>query len=126
MNEKLLEYLPDPETVKGGLGAVLETLQTEAPVLVKEILWYKGVTSFICFLFTLAVPTTIWLVLRYYKEALIAYDKQKPDCNWPAVNVLTWLVTISFSSIAIFGYNGWLQILIAPRLFLLEYLDKLM
>jgi len=126
LNTRLLEYLPDPNTVKGGIGSVVEGLQSEAPLLVKEILLWVGCMSclkFLTFLILLFLCRKVFTNL--WKAAVILEAK---DEYWKGLRLanLFFLIPSALFFWGMWYQLAWLKILIAPRLFLLEYISNLL
>jgi hypothetical protein len=124
MKEQLQEVLVTMlDKTQAGISTIVDTLMVEAPELVREILVYNFVVSFAWFVLLLgiviamAIPTKrIWVWCIKYTS-----DNDEPAC----------ILSILYSAIhilIIFGYIGsitWLQIWLAPRLYLLEYITAL-
>ena len=105
----------------------------EAPELVKELLWYKGTVSFI---WIAIFGTAVLITLRYEKRiwnAALKFDKDNScwsdryDTFGPRTvfsgiySLLNIILCIPF-----FAYGSrFLKILIAPRLYIMEYLTQL-
>ncbi len=126
LNARLLEYLPDPNTVKGGIGSMVETLQSEAPVLVKEVLnWHFCVELIPCILgviLIVAIPLWVFLFIRKYS---VKY-RAEMECYCHEDKFALFALFALIPSVALVCANlAWLQIWIAPRLFLLEYIGDL-
>jgi hypothetical protein len=119
IGSRLLEYLPDPNTVKGGIGSIVENIQSEAPQLVEELLQFHFVMSMLWFV------VFIILILIFFGLVIVSMRATFKDDDWfPAVFI---------SGCGLIGCivgacmcTTWLQIWIAPRLFLLEYVKDLL
>jgi hypothetical protein len=131
LNTRLLEYLPDPNTVKDGIGNVVEVLQTEAPLLVKEIMNWVGFLSFAgfaCCLLSIFLFLYLWKKLWKIAITFEAKCLAAKDSSWSGVRMcnLLFLIPIAILFVRLWYQLDWLQILIAPRLFLLEYISNLL
>jgi hypothetical protein len=131
LNTRLLEYLPDPNTVKGGIGSIVETLQTEAPLLVGEVMkWHFTISVIVSLVGILLIISGIALMLTTFKVAT-ARMKDLIERNQYYEAGIRWF-TLLFLVVSGIGvlimslHLTWLQILIAPRLFLLEYISNLL
>ena len=125
MVDRLLEYLPDPNTIKGGLAEVVEVVQREAPLVVQELInwaivydlcWFIG--SALCFIvvFVLLKKYTWKWANEFEKEA----DYGESGCGYfLGIGCPIAFLLVCFALFAL--HWGWLKPLIAPRLFLLEY-----
>ena len=127
LNSRLLEYLPDPNTVKGGIGSVVETLQDEAPILVGEVLAWNFWITFLPFILgvvlTIAVPVFVIWFIRHYGTKW----KEEDNCYVNEDKFSFFAFAFLAITIPVMCCNvDWLQIWIAPRLFLLEYIGGLL
>lgn len=123
----LMDYLPDPNTVKGGIGEVLEILQIEAPLVVDEIIRWHVFKNIIPFVLCLMLLILMWSLV--YKKRKWIWDKQggnySDENRFMPVMITVCCVTCVLGTII--GLSlGWLMPLIAPRLFLLEYIKDLL
>jgi len=120
--ETLVEqFTPLLEQFKNDVFALSQALHDNFPLLVEEIYRWEFLSSLLNTVF-FAVPVAILGVLLIIKS----FPKYG---NWgelsqgfiPTAGFLTWLL-----SIGIFVSNAaWLQIIVAPRLFLVEYVKGL-
>lgn len=128
LNSRLLEYLPDPNTVKGGISGVVEGIQTEAPQLVNEILVWHFTISLYRFSIGLLVMIGLSLLLRLKGQpAFVEWENkcERKDKGFPTVVYCALWVCLSLPSLIILCTNlTWLRIWVAPRLFLLEYINS--
>lgn len=126
MNEKLLEYLPDPNTVKGGLSEVVEILQREAPLLVQELINYNIVYHLGFQIVTLFIVVVCWCCVKKVSWCWAVENYDESDGLSVFVGIVI-PIAAAVTSIAAFSCHFyWIKPLIAPRLFLLEYLSNLM
>ena len=125
LNTRLLEYLPDPNTVKGGIGSVVEVLQIEAPLLVSELVRWEIVKNLPVQVFCLCVILlAIVLWKKHWRKTLDSRGDIEPDIFMPFA-IITGIVCIPCA----FGFClsfGWIKPLVAQRLFLLEYVSNLL
>lgn len=129
MNERLLEYLPDPNTVKGGIAAVAETIQAEAPKLVSEILlWHKSLygIGIIAGIVLIIAAIAWWKKTMTWAKSRENDGSQYRDGDSYAVPWSGLTIFIVTGNI-LFWTNLCLatKIMIAPRLFMLEYIMTL-
>ncbi len=124
LEQQLMEYLPDPNTVKANIGAVVDKLQEQAPLLVQEILRWsfaKNATLLICTIVVLYFICTRKKMWNYLWEDL--KDDFTPIGFFGSIFMIA-VIGVSFVS-GISCFLTCIQIWIAPRLFLLEYISHL-
>ena len=124
MDEELkTQIIPIIESTKEGLAKAVDFLCEQSPILVKEILWWHGVSNG---LLCIASVVLFWILYRQRRKALATFNKAWEN-DEPLINLGI-----------IFGYCGplvalpfvfissltWLKILIAPRLFLLVFMKN--
>ncbi len=132
MTDKLLQYLPDPNTVKGGMAEMVEIVQREAPLVVGGLLrwhiWYNilwQVGSIVVFI-TILQLIRKWIYPFAQKSGNDPKGCLADDGDVQALGFgLPALVFIAPIAV-FFCHFGWVKPLIAPRIFLLEYLSNLM
>lgn len=124
MNEKLLEYFPDPNVVKGNVAEIFETLQLQAPELVNEILawsvWYHA-TYQLCAL--ISAICLVYTLKKYVYPFSIKYSSDSDGFSW-----LVTAANVGFiiACAVVFAMNfGWIKAVIAPKLFVIEYISEL-
>lgn len=153
MNEELQNTAN--EVLRGILenaASAKEFLLEQAPDVVNQLLWWKGVESAIYFLILVALAVIPLISIRRInnhiltrrKEAIEARKNKEPWTCFQgdarssiashefdiAVGVPSWLgfllliPSLIFTCIALDNID-WLQILIAPKLYLLEYAASL-
>lgn len=126
LNARLLEYLPDPNTVKGGMEGVVDALQVEAPLLVGELMKWHFTLSLVTFLIVLTLSIALF-VTPFFLIRWIAPKIKDGTCymHEDKLSLILWVFLMT--TIPLTGANlTWLQIWIAPRLFLLEYISNLL
>jgi hypothetical protein len=120
-------------TVKGGIGGVADFVQTEAPELVREILRWVGCLSFAGFI-CCVVGIVICLVLakRLWIASVALENKTNSEASdgdgrWVGLRFcnLLFIVPVTVLFMRVWCQLDWLKILIAPRVFLLEYISNL-
>lgn len=126
MKEYLLKELTGlVELTKGGLGKAVEVLQVEAPEIIRQILAWEFCLSIIRFLalITFLSLTIICLTKEFNKtksiERYTFFDNPLPYALPSIILGIFSLVSLMTSDFT------WLKILIAPKLFLIEYLTAL-
>lgn len=120
MNKEILEQVfPVVEKAKEGLLAAIEGLQTQCPLLIKELLWWEGVKwGLWAVLFTVAFVLGLLFWRRF--------------CRWVFADnavVFTAYAAILFIAApvgALCCTVPLIKVIIAPRLFLLEYVMRLL
>ena len=124
LSSRLLEYLPDPNTVKGGIGEIVETMQEEAPLLVEELLRWKMTVSLIQFgvvIVCLIILIKSFLFIRKHWD-----DSDVSD----AVGVHLCICSMVAPTVGVLALLGggltWIKIWVAPKLYLLEYVQDLL
>ncbi len=127
MDEEIkAQLIPIIEGAKNGLAVVVETLQEQAPLPVKEILWWESIQSAIWFFGSIIIVVVLCCNWSKAKQTWITgtatWDENSPPCfAVPCIAIVCgWIVCPIITACHI----TWLQILIAPRLFLLEYVAK--
>lgn len=134
MNEQLQENLATliEQAVSGIDGAVLFT-QEHLPDVVHQLLIWNGVRSGLFFILgVVMIATAIRFVLgvvKSYKEkgwARLEYAHRDDEPSIEAVLSTIGSVMIgAIGTIVFFSNLTWLKILLAPKLYLLEYAAKL-
>ncbi len=121
MVDKLLEYLPDPNTIKGGLAEVVETIQREAPLVVQELINWTIVYNLCWFVMSAICFIVVFVLLKKYlwKWAVKWNDESEGWSIFLGVAVPILLMIVC--GLVFVEHFTWLKPLIAPRLFLLEY-----
>ncbi len=121
MNESLQNQLVlIIDQTKDGLAKAVEVLCEQFPLLVREVLWWEGVHSFVYFLFFVVVTVLCFLLYkplaRFGRETIYKGE----SCVLRVCVALTQ-ITLVF---AVFYNLTWLKCMIAPRLFLIEYIQR--
>lgn len=135
MKEELLKQISElGGLAKEGIIKTVEILQEQAPLVVQEIYRWQFSISLIRCLSGLAIIVCVGLSLKYYPK-WIAYCKKNHDLQWPTLtygsgdhafcSVVWLLVLIPFSFGVMLCNVVWLKILVAPKLFLIEYVSQL-
>lgn len=104
-------------------SAAKDFMVAELPDVVTQLLWWKGIESFISFLFCIG----ILLGLQWSGKAIrnsLDPDDYEYTFNKGLALVLQIIATLGMTSIAL-GQTAWLQIMVAPKLYLIEYTAKL-
>lgn len=120
MNEELQKALASilNKTVSAA-EAGASFLQKELPEVIQQLLMWKAVESAIycllsiaCFLFGIWVTKKAWKTIRESDEGM------EPLIMFPAA-------ATAFSLFVALGHTDWLKILIAPKLYLIEFAASL-
>ncbi len=121
MDEEIkAQLIPIIEGTKEGLAKAVDFLCEQSPILVKEILWWHGVSSAILLLASVLVLCCLYRMRRK------SYNTIKD--SWDDGPIPTLGISLAYAVGGMFGFIGciegwdWLKILIAPRLFLLEFM----
>ena len=117
-NELMAQVLPILEKTKEGILKAVEIVQAEMPELIEQVLAWNFALSLIGFIIGLA-----FLVLGI-KLIKPVHKYVKEDCD-DFFCYFGCAIPLVIGLIAIFKNLEWLQILIAPKLFLIEYITKL-
>ena len=121
IEEKLMEYLPDPNTVKGGLAEVVDIIQVQAPLVVDDIIRWHIAYNLTAQIISLIVFITI--IYAFKKGLWKVGTKNADDSEGFSVFIciVAPLILFTASAFSFFYHLGWIKPLVAPRLFLLEY-----
>jgi len=127
MKEELQNELAEhAEMGREGILRAVEFLKTQAPEVVRELLWYKGIEAAFWVVFCGFCLWVMWFPV---------WRRMPGWCNdrngWDRVEVgplpeLVWGAASLFFLLPGLGYGfDVLQILIAPRVYLIEYVSNL-
>ena len=118
------------EILKKGLEAAEKSgnfVIEQAPDLVKQLITYKTVETSICVLIEI---TLMYLIFRYFKYL---YKKNNEDSDFIpdsefhiAGIVITSLIGIFLFLAFIIDISNLIQLIFAPKIYLLEYIAKLL
>lgn len=123
MNKELLDQLlPIAEKAKEGVFGAVEFLEQQAPEVINELLWWKGITSFLWW----AAAVVFIVVYAVCAKRLWEWIDKQNDTDATMVGLILSAVTLIPAAISLFVNTAWLQILIAPRLYIIEYVGKLL
>lgn len=99
----------------------------QAPDLVKQLITYKTVETSICVLIEI---TLMYLIFRYFKYL---YKKNNEDSDFIPENafhgvgmIITLLIGIFLFFVFINDISNLIQLIFAPKIYLLEYIAKLL
>lgn len=128
MNEEIrAQIIPIIESTKEGLAKAVDFLCEQSPILVKEILYWHGTRSAIWFLVLVGLSVLgicylkrVWGVCsRKHCEKRCGTD----ECFLCQVGAVAYMVIVCVVPLVIaLNTLTWLKVLIAPRLFLLEFM----
>lgn len=127
MNDKLQESLAALiEKSVQGIDAGVAFLSAELPDVVHQLLMWKASVSAISMAACLALCWTIYRInaaqIRYWRKVF-----SEPYAEWsghPGLMMNIFQVFLLIPVIELFSVD-WLQILIAPKIYLIEYAAKL-
>ena len=118
------------EILKKGLEAAEKSgnfVIEQAPDLVKQLITYKTVETSICVLIEI---TLMYLIFRYFKYL---YKKNNEDSDFIPENefhgvgiIITSLIGIFLFFVFINDISDLIQLIFAPKIYLLEYIAKLL
>ena len=101
-------------------SAAQDFVLAELPDVVSQLLWWKAIESFASFCFGVVFFIAPYYIWKAKRETI--YKWWHDDCE-PA-SVLASLV-LSFTSLmgllTVLGTWDWIQILVAPKIYLIEY-----
>ena len=99
----------------------------QAPDLVKQLITYKTIETSICVLIEI---TLMYLIFRYFKYL---YKKNNEDSDFISDNefhiagmIITLLIGIFLFFVFINDISNLIQLIFAPKIYLLEYIAKLL
>ena len=123
MKEYILKELTGlVELTKTGIIKAVEVLQVQAPELIKQIMAWEFATHLIGFILGILILISTILWLRYsikkWRNA-VGYHMWEMGCILPVGIGLIISIGVMSNNIT------WLKILIAPKLFLIEYFTAL-
>ena len=118
------------EILKKGLEAAEKSgnfVIEQAPDLVKQLITYKTIETSICVLIEI---TLMYLIFRYFKYL---YKKNNEDSDFISDNEfhITGMIITSLMGIFLFfafitDISNLIQLIFAPKIYLLEYIAKLL
>ena len=123
MKELLREYLSDPNTVKGSLMEVVDVVQREAPLVVNELIRWTVIYNLIWFIGSILIIVGIAILLKkkLWKWSVDNFE----DDDLSILGIIIPLGGIVIAIKVMSCHFGWIMPLVAPRLFLLEYLAQM-
>jgi hypothetical protein len=109
------------ETGKATLSTLVDTMMVEAPELIKELLWWNGITSFIWFI----IFSILFLLLWKWEIKIWKWGIEKSD--YDPYYFISIFYSMGHFTVALLAFTSltWLKVLVAPRLFLLEWITVL-
>jgi hypothetical protein len=130
MESKLLEYLPDPNTVKGGIAGLVETIQSEAPLVVGDLLRWHIVYNLSWWIASMvAIVILVYVCKRWlfvWAWSGIKNNEYNAEAVYFIAGIMAPICTIvGFVACWIEHFN-WIKPLVAPRVFLIEYFSKML
>ena len=138
MNEQLqAELIKIVTTINNGTGTAWDFLQEQTPDVIQQLLMWHGIKSFVAFCISIMfIITGFILTKKIYKQSKVLSDKAKvKDKDNPygyydpfpyiAMWVAPLLVCILVTPLLVFGNLEWLQIWVAPKVWILEYIRSL-
>lgn len=103
-----------------GVEAGVVFLQNQLPEVIHQLLMWKAVESGVFFIFSLIATPILWLMaVRIYKSD----DDWREGLGNPLA-MFPALASI-FAFLGVLTHLDWLQILIAPKIYLIEYAASL-
>jgi hypothetical protein len=120
MKEEIMKQLtPILENTKDSILKAADILKEQVPQVVNEIYCWEFVVSLIGFIIGIVLLIVTYLGIR----AAIRYYKTNNECVGPEAMLFCFPIIIGI----IFICDGisWIKILVAPKLFLIEYVSDL-
>ena len=119
MNKELMEQLlPIIEKTKEGVLRGVELAQEQMPELIQQLLLWHGIKSFLFFLLGVVILVGTGILLKIII----------PKTRWNEPEVVCYMFFI-FPIVSgftvVLGNITWLKVLVAPKLFLIEYISNL-
>jgi len=132
MNEMLQGKLSEIlELEKNGVLKVADMIKEQMPDLVEQILKYNFILSLILFIIGIGCFVVVYKCGKKIVKVL-KYESEREDSCMKDQSVITNMVCgalificLIVGSIFIFDYAGWIKILFTPKLYLVEYLSRL-
>lgn len=138
MNEQLQVELTKIVTkINTGAGTAWDFLKDQTPDVVQQLLLWHGIKSFIAFCLSILFITVGFIVTaRLFKYSKKLSAKSKERCKKssysyydPTPFFAMWLVPLGVcifvTPLAVFENLAWLQIWVAPKVWILEYIKNL-
>lgn len=120
MNEKLLnELLPIVEKTKEGILKAIEMLQVQFPDLIKQIYAWETTVSII----GIVIGLLLIIIPSFFVKRINQIDKDNRDTVFKAIYILSWIISIPF---IIPNIMKIVQIIVAPKLYLINYIPLLL
>jgi len=123
------QLIPILENTKDGLAAAVDFLCEQSPLLVNEILLWEGIKSGIICLVLLALMIIGIVISKKVRSLVKNKDCKKAcgdsadECMWcPGLAIAYHVMVYIGLPIIMFCNLTWLKVLVAPRLFLVEYI----
>lgn len=120
MNDELQKALAEilNKTLKG-VDAGVSFLQQELPEVIQQLLiWHAVESALLCLSLLLISALCTWVA----KKIWVGGKKEGLDGEWFAI--IPGFISVAFATFAI-NTTTWLKILIAPKLYLVEYAASL-
>ena len=99
----------------------------QAPDLVKQLITYKTIETSICVLIEI---TLMYLIFRYFKYL---YKKNNENSDFISDNelhvgaiIITFVLSIFLFFVFIYDISNLIQLIFAPKIYLLEYIAQLL
>ena len=132
MNKEIMaQILPIVEKTKEGILKGVEIAQQQVPELIQEILKWNFTVSLVWFIVgVIGMSVTIYCLIRILKTLHSELKKDMTDLSEEgaynfSIFIPTGIVAFLFGCNVFVNYE-WLQIMIAPKLFLIEYISNLL
>ena len=129
MNEQIVEQLlPILEKTKEGILKGIEVAQEQCPELIRQLLTWKFYESLTGFMVNVVLGVGSALLIKHGISVGIAQDWSEESCPVfiPCLIVGAVVGLVSLTVLLASGIPGWVQILIAPKIYLLEYISSFM
>ncbi len=110
--------------VTAATGEAVDFLQAEIPEVIRQLLMWKGVESFLWFVISiLSIPSAAYCVAKFCKNIkdFEAAPYSEGGHYIPRIIILAIAGIICLASVFVNFEITWLQIWLAPKVYLIEY-----
>lgn len=116
------------KSIKNTATVGIDFVKTQAPDVVKQILRYEAVSKGICFFIwiislIILIMMNVFLIIKLIPHAILDDNKA---IGYASLLIATNFIGIGGLSSTIKSFQGFLKVLVAPKVFLIEYIQELM
>ncbi|AVH85315.1 hypothetical protein RsoM2USA_387 [Ralstonia phage RsoM2USA] len=116
-------------TVKAGTAGI-NFLSEQIPDVIHQLLVWKAIQSFLPFMLgivaMIAGSYAMYYIIKMYRKNVAAYEQRRPHgLGYDAF--VEWILGLCAAGVVVMGFFGaathmtWLQIIVAPKIYLIEY-----